>query len=60
MYRSDGYLKRAVKDLSLMQTKEQLRLVTLDLMEQLKEDGVIYAEIRFAPLLHIAGFCPKK
>ena len=49
------YLKRAVKGFELMQTKEQLRLVTLDLMEQLKEDGVIYAEIRFAPLLHIAG-----
>lgn len=49
------YLKRAVKGFELMQTREQLRLVTLDLMEQLKEDGVIYAEIRFAPLLHIAG-----
>lgn len=49
------YLKRAVKGFELMQTKKQLRLVTLDLMEQLKEDGVIYAEIRFAPLLHIAG-----
>lgn len=48
------YLKRAVKGFQLMQTKEQLRLVTLDLFEQLKEDNVIYAEIRFAPLLHIA------
>jgi adenosine deaminase len=38
-----------------MQTREQLRLVTLDLFEQLKADQVIYAEIRFAPLLHIAG-----
>jgi adenosine deaminase len=49
------YLKRAVKGFELMQTKEQLRWVTLDLMEQLKADNVIYAEIRFAPLLHIAG-----
>lgn len=48
------YLKRAVKGFELMQTKEQLHLVTLDLMEQLKADNVIYAEIRFAPLLHIA------
>lgn len=47
------YLTRAVKGFELMQTKEQLRLVTLDLFEQLKADGVIYAEIRFAPLLHI-------
>ena len=48
------YLSRAVKGFQLMQTKEQLRLVTLDLLEQLKADNVIYAEIRFAPLLHIA------
>jgi adenosine deaminase len=48
------YLKRAVKGFELMQTKEQLRWVTLDLFDQLKKDNVIYAEIRFAPLLHIA------
>lgn len=48
------YLTRAVKGFELMQTKEQLRLVTLDLFEQLKADNVIYAEIRFAPLLHLA------
>ena len=47
------YLLRAVKGFELMQTKEQLRLVTLDLFNQLKADNVIYAEIRFAPLLHI-------
>lgn len=35
-----------------MQTTEQLRLVTADLFEQLQRDNVIYAEIRFAPLLH--------
>lgn len=53
------YLTRAVKGFELMQTKEQLRLVTLDLFEQLKADNVIYAEIRFAPLLHIAkGLTP--
>jgi adenosine deaminase len=48
------YLTRAVKGFELMQTPEQLRLVTLDLLEQLDADQVIYAEIRFAPLLHIA------
>jgi adenosine deaminase len=46
------YLTRAVKGFSLMQTPAQLRLVTLDLLAQLDADGVIYAEIRFAPLLH--------
>ena len=35
-----------------MQSEDALRAVTEDLFEQLVEDGVIYAEIRFAPLLH--------
>lgn len=47
------YISRAVKGFELMQTKEQLRLVTLDLFEQLAADNVIYAEMRFAPLQHI-------
>ena len=46
------YLTRAEKGFSLMQTPEQLRWVTLDLLSQLEADRVIYAEIRFAPLLH--------
>ena len=55
------YIARAVKGTELMQTKEQLRLVTLDLFEQLKADNVIYAEIRFAPLLHIEeGLTPPE
>ena len=51
----NDYLKRAIKGFEMMQTKQQLELVTHDLMEQLKSDNVIYAEIRFAPLLHISG-----
>lgn len=47
------YLTRAVSGTALMQTKAELRLVTLDLFRQLKNDHVIYAEIRFAPLLHL-------
>jgi adenosine deaminase len=55
------YISRAVKGIDLMQTKEQLRLVTLDLFEQLKADNVIYAELRFAPLLHIEkGLTPPE
>ncbi|TXF80970.1 adenosine deaminase [Neolewinella aurantiaca] len=49
------YLKHAVKGFELMQTPEQLRLVTFDLFRQLNEDKVVYAEIRFAPLLHTFG-----
>jgi adenosine deaminase len=46
------FLSCAPRSYPLMQTEEQLRLVTLDLFEQLRRDHVLYAEIRFAPLLH--------
>src|SRR5579863_9159450 len=46
------FLSRAPKGFQLMQTEDSLRLVTEDVFQQLVEDGVIYAEIRFAPLLH--------
>ena len=36
-----------------MQNEEGLRLVTLDLIDQMVRDGVVYAEVRFAPLLHL-------
>jgi adenosine deaminase len=47
------YLTRPLRSIELMQTKEELRMVTHDLFEQLKSDNVIYAEIRFAPLQHL-------
>lgn len=54
------YIKRAQRPIQLMQTAAQLRLVTLDLFRQLKEDNVVYAEIRFAPLQHIEkGMSPE-
>lgn len=54
------YIKRAGRAIDLMQTTEQLRLVTLDLFQQLKADHVIYAEIRFAPLQHLLqGLSPE-
>ena len=49
------YLTRAPHSYPLMQTAENLRLVVFDLFEQLREDNVIYAELRFAPLLHTDG-----
>jgi adenosine deaminase len=55
------FLARAPMGFRLMQTEESLRLVTEDLFEQLLEDGVIYAEIRFAPLLHNKnGLTPER
>lgn len=49
------YISRVDSAIDIMQTEEQLRLITLDLMAQLAADQVIYAEIRFAPLQHIKG-----
>ena len=39
--------------ISLMQTKENLKLVASDLVNRLEKENVIYAEIRFAPVSHI-------
>ncbi|MEO9885569.1 MAG: adenosine deaminase [Balneola sp.] len=47
------YIKCASASIDIMQTKEQLELVTLDFIEQLKTDNVIYCEVRFAPLQHL-------
>ena len=55
------FLSRAPKGFRLMQTEDALRLVTEDVFQQLIEDGVIYAEIRFAPLLHTEqGLSPER
>jgi adenosine deaminase len=55
------FLSRAPKGFRLMQTEDSLRLVTEDVFQQLVEDGVIYAELRFAPLLHTEqGLSPER
>jgi adenosine deaminase len=55
------YITRAIRGFELMQTKEQLRIVTLDLFKQLKKDNVVYAEFRFAPLQHtMNGLTPTE
>jgi adenosine deaminase len=45
-------LSRSANSVALMQTEEQLRLATFDVFEQLRQEHFIYAELRFAPLLH--------
>jgi len=40
---------------ALLQNAEALKIATADLMRQLHEDNVVYAEIRFAPHLHLEG-----
>ena len=47
------FLKLIHHSLELMQTEEGLRLAAQDLFQQFKQENVIYAEIRFAPLLHL-------
>lgn len=47
------FLTRAPRGFQLMQSADALELVTEDLFAQLEADGVIYAELRFAPLLHL-------
>lgn len=48
------------RSVALMQTDAGLRAVVGDLFRQLLDDNVIYAEIRFAPLLHCTqGLSPS-
>lgn len=46
------YFRYLAAPLALLQTADGLRIATIDLLRQLAVDGVIYAEIRFAPHLH--------
>jgi adenosine deaminase len=54
-------LKYVTNQVNLMQTEKNLRLVVKDLFDQLQRENVIYAEIRFAPLLHLEnGLNPEE
>lgn len=46
------FLSKAPKGVLLMQDEAAIRLVTEDVCRQIEADGVVYAELRFAPLLH--------
>lgn len=49
------FLTRPPRMVALMQREAALRLAVRDLFAQLARDQVIYAEVRYAPLLHTAG-----
>lgn len=49
------YLKYPPRTVSLLQTEKALRVAVADLFAQYQAENVIYAEIRFAPLLHCEG-----
>ena len=46
------YLKAFSVTTALMQDKDSLRRIAREEIEDLASDGVVYAEIRFAPVLH--------
>lgn len=55
------FLNRAPRILELLQTERALKLLVQDTFAQLAEDGVIYAELRYAPLLHTQqGLSPQE
>lgn len=55
------YLTRAPHQVALMQSCESLKLAVEDVFDQLAADNVIYAELRFAPLLHRdQGLAPEE
>ncbi len=49
------YLEGFAVTTGVMQTEESLRQVARERVEDLAADGVIYGEVRFAPILHVDG-----
>ncbi len=46
------YLQGFEHTIAVMQTEEALERVAYEMIEDMKNDGVVYVETRFAPLLH--------
>ena len=51
----ERYLEPFAHTVAVMQTPESLHRVAFECVEDLAADNVVYAEVRFAPELHIAG-----
>lgn len=49
------YLEGFEHTCAVMRTKDALERVSFEFIEDMHQDGVVYAEVRFAPLLHISG-----
>ncbi len=49
----EAYLETFKHTVGVMQTREALRRVAAECAEDLAADGVVYAEVRFAPELHV-------
>lgn len=48
----NDYLTKFDYPISIMQTKEELQDIMIQLLNELKEQNVVYVEIRFAPQFH--------
>jgi adenosine deaminase len=46
------YLEGFAHTCGVMQTEESLQRVAYEMMEDMREDGVVYVETRFAPIFH--------
>ena len=49
----ERYLETFAHTVGVMQTRDALRRVAAECAEDLADDGVVYAEVRFAPELHV-------
>jgi adenosine deaminase len=49
------YLEGFAHTVGVMQTPEALERVAAECAEDFADDGIVYAEVRFAPELHLAG-----
>ncbi|MCU0795653.1 MAG: adenosine deaminase [Akkermansiaceae bacterium] len=49
------YLEGFAHTIAVMQTPEALERVAWEFIEDMARDGVVYAEVRFAPVFHTAG-----
>jgi adenosine deaminase len=49
------YLETFAHTVGVMQTKDALQRVAYECAQDLAADGVVYAEVRFAPELHVEG-----
>lgn len=47
------YLEAFAHTCALMQTKENLHRVAYEMMQDMREDNVVYVETRFAPVFHL-------
>jgi adenosine deaminase len=54
----ERYLEAFVHTVAVMQTEDAISRVAFEAVEDLALDGVVYAEIRFAPSLNTAGGLP--